>query len=83
MHKLPTVKTEDVYDHTICLWSTTKLSELSNHCLLAGGIITKPYYILFPLLKHLPLYFKYIHSRSNQFKFYCVKANAIHSHCYI
>ena len=55
-----------------------KLLELSNHSLIAGGIITKPYLSLFPLLKHLPLYFKYIHSCSNQFKFYRVKANAIH-----
>ena len=83
MYTLPTVKTEDVYDQTICLWSTMKLSELSNHCLLAGSIITKPYYSSFPLLKHLTLYLKYIYSRSNQFKFYRVKANAIHSHCFI
>ena len=54
-----------------------------NQSLLAGAIITKPYFSLLPLLQHLPLYFKYIHSCSNQFKFYCVKANAINLHCYI
>ena len=72
-----------VYDQTICLRSMIKLSELSNQSLLARGIITKPYFSLLPLLKHLPLYFKSIHSCSNQFKFYCVKANAIQLHCYI
>ena len=60
-----------------------KLSELSNHSLLAGGIITNPYFSLLPLLKHLPLYFKSIHSFTNQFKFYCVKANAIRLRFYI
>ena len=58
-----------VYDQTICLWSMIKLSELSDHSMLAGGIKTKPYFSLLPLLKHLPLYFKSIHSCSNQLKF--------------
>ena len=30
-----------VYDQTICLWSMIKLSELSDHSMLAGGIKTK------------------------------------------
>ena len=72
-----------VHDQTICLRSMIKLSELRNHSLLAGNIITKPYFSLLPLLKNLRLYFKSIHFCSNQFKFSGVKANAIHLHCYI
>ena len=67
----------------ICLRSMIKLSELSNQSLLAGGIITKPYFSLLSLLKNLPLHFKSIHSCSNQLKFYLVKANATQLHCYI
>ena len=53
----------------ICLLSMIKLPELSNQSLLAGGIITNPYFSLLPLLKHLPLYFRSIHSCSNNVKF--------------
>ena len=65
-------------------WSTTtiKLSETSNHYLLAPEIIVKPHFSLFLLFRNLPLWFKSINSFSNQFKCYCVKANIINSHCY-
>ena len=59
-----------------------KLSEPSNHYLIAPAIIVKPNYSLLPLFRHFPLTFKSTYSCSNQFKFYCVKANVMHSHCY-
>ena len=42
----------------------------------------KPHFSLFPLLEHLPLWFKSMHSCTIQFKLYCLKADVIHLCCF-
>ena len=63
IHTLPTFNTEDIIE----------LLEPNNHSFLATEIREKPYFYLFPFLRHLPLLFKSI---------YCAKANVLHSYCY-
>ena len=60
-----------------------KLLKPSNHWLIDwSDIIVKPHFSLFPLLEHLPLWFKSMHSCTIQFKLYCLKADVIHLYCF-
>ena len=58
---LSTVKTEEI--------TTDQTIRTKSHSLLAPVIIAKPNFSLFPLLRHLTLWFKSIFFFSNQFKF--------------